>query len=199
MEVSKNEARESLAEIERIVDLTRRSIGRGCAAPLLILWGIIWVIGYSGTQFYPRYAGFLWLGLITIGSAFSWVAGVRFQTPVRSPSDAKIGFFWLILFGYAIVWLFLLGGNSLPKGEEWLRRHPLQSQQISAYFATIPMFAYVVGGLWLGRFFIYLGLIVTALTLVGYMFLPDWFNLWMAITGGGSLIIAGLFIRKFWR
>jgi hypothetical protein len=61
------------------------------------------------------------------------------------------------------------------------------------------MFGYLVMGLWLGRFFLWLGLLVTATTLVGYYFVSDYFFLWMALTGGGSLIAAGVFIRKFWR
>jgi hypothetical protein len=44
-----------------------------------------------------------------------------------------------------------------------------------------------------------MGLIVTALTIAGFFLLPAWFYLWMAIASGGSLILSGLFIRKFWR
>jgi hypothetical protein len=61
------------------------------------------------------------------------------------------------------------------------------------------MFGFVMFGLWVGRFFVWLGLLVTALILIGYRYSGDYFNLWMAITGGGALIVSGVFIRKFWK
>jgi hypothetical protein len=50
-----------------------------------------------------------------------------------------------------------------------------------------------------GRFFIILGAIVTALILAGYCWAGDYFFLWLAITCGGALIFSGAFIRKFWK
>jgi hypothetical protein len=40
--------------------------------------------------------------------------------------------------------------------------------------------------------------IITALALVGYFLLPGIFNLWMAILGGGGMIVLGLYIRSRW-
>jgi hypothetical protein len=197
--ISKSDAEGALAEINSVISQTQKAIAAGPAAPLLILWGLIWVIGYSITHFSPRSAGAAWMVLVFIGSASSWWAGVKIQSPVKSPNDWKIGVFWLVLFGYAFAWLVLLAPAGLPRGEEWMTRHPFNSKQIGAFFATIPMFAYVVGGLWLGRFFVWLGLLVTALTFVGYFLFNEYFHLWMAITGGGSLILAGVYVRKFWR
>jgi hypothetical protein len=157
------------------------------------------VIGYSATQFYPAYAGLAWMGLITIGGVSSWVVGMRNQSSIQSENGRRIGVFWLILFGYAAVWLLLLHPAKLPQGAEWAHYQPINDRQISAFFATVPMFAYVVGGLWFGRFFVWLGAVVTAMTLFGFYCLPQWFQLWMALTGGGSLIAAGLYIRKSWR
>jgi hypothetical protein len=65
--------------------------------------------------------------------------------------------------------------------------------------ATIPMFAYVVMGLWLDHFILWIGLAVTALTLVGLFFLQPYFWLWMAVTGGGMLLGTGLYIRYQWK
>ena len=197
--LSKSEAQAALDEISSVISTTQKAIASGPAAPLLIMWGVIWVIGYSVTQFSPQHAGLAWMGLVFAGSAASWWVGWKMQATVSSPNDWKIGVFWMVLFGYAIVWMFLLAPADLPKGEEWATKHPFLSKQIGAFFATIPMFAYVVGGLWFGSFFVWLGLIVTALTLGGYYFLEDYFSLWMALTGGGSLILAGLYVRKFWR
>jgi hypothetical protein len=39
---------------------------------------------------------------------------------------------------------------------------------------------------------------VVALALAGYFLVPAWFYLWMALLGGGVMIILGLFIRSRW-
>jgi hypothetical protein len=71
--------------------------------------------------------------------------------------------------------------------------------KLTAYFSIVPMFAFVLFGLWIGRFLVWIGLVVTALILLGYYFLPGYFYLWMAMTGGGTLLLSGIFIRKFWK
>ncbi len=43
-----------------------------------------------------------------------------------------------------------------------------------------------------------LGLVITALALIGYFFLPDIFYLWMAFLGGGGMIALGVYIRNRW-
>src|SRR5579883_815804 len=199
MNISKEEARESLDEIQSVIEKTRKAVAHGAASSMLIFWGLIWVVGYSGTQFFPQSAGYLWLGLITVGILGSWFFGMRQGPASRSANHGRIGAFWLILFAYAFLWLMLLWPQPLPAGMEWGHYQPLNDRQISAFLTTVPMFAYVVGGMWLGRFFIWLGALVTVLTLVGYFYLPSLFYVWMAITGGGSLIVAGLYIRKSWR
>lgn len=197
--ISKSEAQLALDEINSALDRTRKAIACGPAAPILMLWGLIWIIGYSITHFAPEQAGVAWMILVFTGALSSWWAGVKLQSPVKSPNDAKIGLFWLVLFAYAIAWLFLLAPDGLPRGQEWATQHPFTEKQIGAFFATVPMFAYVVGGLWLSRFFVWLGLFVTLLTFLGYYLLHDYFNLWMAFTGGGSLFVAGLYMRRNWR
>jgi len=39
---------------------------------------------------------------------------------------------------------------------------------------------------------------ISALALVGYFFVPDYFYLWMALLGGGTMIALGLYIQSRW-
>jgi hypothetical protein len=39
---------------------------------------------------------------------------------------------------------------------------------------------------------------ITALALAGYFLLPGFFYLWMAVLGGGGMIVLGLYIRWRW-
>lgn len=186
MEISPEEARESLHEIEQVIANTRRSIGRGQSSGILILWGVIWSIGYSASQFFPARSGLVWLPLVAVGVIFSfWHHPRKRQQIKRGPNDSRFGLFWLVLYLYIGIWTFLL--------------YPFNFAHMPAFIATVPMFAYVIGGMWLDRFFVWLGLGVTALAVAGVFLAPGWLNLWMAVTGGGSLIWAGLHVRRHWR
>jgi len=195
------EARAALAEVDRVLTQTRLAIAQGPSAPLLILWGVIWMIADLTTQFYPPAMQWLWLLLDLVGIFGSWWLATRHRVQVKRPSGWgwRIGAFWGILFFYSSLWLWLLVPGHWPQtAQQWNDFWPMY-KRISAYGHTIPMFAYVVGGLWLGRFFVWLGLLVTALVLIGFCYVPDYFFLWLAATGGGSLVISGVFIRKFWK
>ena len=198
MNVSKQEANESLGQIEAAITQTRRAIGQGATSTRLILWGVIWVLGYTCSQFAPKFAQTFWLCLVVVGMLASWLGCGRSPRNANSPKGARLGLFWLVLLTYAGFWFFLLHSDNRP-GQSLTHFDAMAGPQSGAFFATVAMFGYVVVGLWLGRFFIWLGATVTVLTAAGYFALPAWFCLWMAIVGGGSLIVAGLYIRRFWR
>ena len=106
------------------------------------------------------------------------------------PNMSKIGWFWVILVGYATLWAYILyPGAEVRDFADGMRR-------MSAFLTTIPMFAYTIGGLWFGRFYVFLGLIVTAFTMIGFLFMPEYFWLWMAAFGGGALFASGIYMKQ---
>ena len=58
------------------------------------------------------------------------------------------------------------------------------------------MLVYTIAGLWVGHAFVVIGLSITALTLIGYFFIGDTFDLWMAFVNGGGLMLSGLWMRR---
>jgi hypothetical protein len=44
--------------------------------------------------------------------------------------------------------------------------------------------------------FLYAGIALGALTLIGWFWLPHYFLPWMAAVGGGALILTGFWLRK---
>ncbi len=184
MNVSPQEAERSLGEIESITHRLRQCLAGSGAGVILVMWGVIWLIGYGCSQFYPQQSGLVWAPLCLGGGLASWIIGAR-SSPVRAPGAWRIGIFWLALFAYALLWLILLA--------------PASQKHLGAYIGTVPMFAYVVGGLWFGRFFTWLGLAVTGLIVLGVFAWPGWSDLWTGLAGGGSLVLAGFYIRRFWR
>ncbi len=184
MDVSKQTAEDLLDQVQQVTARTRKSIAASSASTLLILWGVIWILGFLSTQFWPKYAGWAWLVLDGVGIAATLIIA-RSKTPVKSSMDRRISLFWLFLIIYGNIWLALL----------W----PWNGNQIVAFGCTLIMFAYVVMGIFGDRFMLWLGLAVTALTLLGYFAFQEWLWVWMAAAGGGALAGTGLYIRYRWR
>lgn len=200
MEITKDEAKHALQEIDAARNLTRKSIAEGCSSGILILWGVIWALCYGVGQFIPAWSGKAWLIGAPFGGVASWLIGMRTQTVVKGPSDLKIGLAWVVTFIFALIWASLLLPTGIPQGMENIEStNALMNRKVGAYAATVPMYLYIIGGLWLGKFLVRLGILVTVLTLIAYWFSGPWFDLSMAIAGGGALIASGIFVRKFWR
>jgi len=198
MEIGKKEAEAALKEIASVSEKTKRAISTGPAPEILMLWGIVWLFGNGSAQFAPQFVGVVWPVLAVVGSIGSSWLGIRHARRITNidgtadPALKRIFWFWLVLFLYATVWIAILN----PAGGE--RSGATIARQVGAFFTTIPMFAYVVGGLWFGRFYIWLGLGVTLVTLVGLFGFPGYFWIGMAVFGGGALLLSGLHMRRTW-
>ena len=49
MEISKQQAQDSLNQIKDVAVQTRRKIASSSVGPILIIWGTIWFVAYLGT------------------------------------------------------------------------------------------------------------------------------------------------------
>lgn len=194
MDISIQEAEESLKEIQAVSAQTRKTLAASYASGLLILWGAIWVAAFVGTHFFVARAGQIWMILNAIGGVGTFLICRRqfhSANPTRIATSTKAGWrifwFWAVMFVYIGVWLSIL--------------KPRNGLQMNAFVCTACMFAYIVLGLWFESYFmVWLGLGVTAVTLVGLNLLPlSWYNLWMASAGGGAILGTGLYIRIFWK
>jgi hypothetical protein len=188
MNMTQQEAQASLSAVDDVMLQTRRAIASSYANPLLILWGALWVVAFTTTQFYYIYAFKIFMAMGVVGAAGTAIVVRLFhrQAPVKETSSPRIGrriaMFWILLLVYIAIWLFLL--------------NPSNGIQCNAFICTAMMFAYIVMGLWFdSRFMIVLALAVTAVTLAGYYFLRDYYCLWMALVGGGAIFGTGLYIR----
>lgn len=195
MDVSKEEAQKSLGQIQDTVQRTKKMVAYAGVDTIFIVWGVIWVLGYLSTHFLPLLCLWIWLVLVAAGFIISVIVGRR-SMPVRSPAGKRIAWFWLLLFFYVSLWIALLFPFIKVRGHE---QSQMFWRHMGAILATVPMFAYVVMGLWLAHFMIWIGLAVTALTFLGLFVIQPYFWLWMAAAGGGTLIGTGLFIRNRWR
>ena len=68
--------------------------------------------------------------------------------------------------------------------------------QIGAFIPLIYAALYTGMGLWLGQRYVVVGVTIFIATLVGFYFMQPYFAIWMAVVGGGSMILTGLWLRK---
>ena len=182
MSIDRDSASASLQEIDAVQRRTKEALVYFRSSSSLIYWGVLLVIGYVLTHFYPLRGNAIWL---TIGGA--GIAGSVVLHAVRRRAsgrrwDLRITYSMLVMIVFGLVWSIGMGHFG--------------GREMAAFWPTLFMFGYVVMGFWLGRFFTYCGLLVTALTIVGYYWLGDWFLLWMAVVSGGGMIAGGLWLRR---
>ncbi len=182
------EAREALALIEATTRKMRRVAAYGGMPYFLIIWGVVWFIGFAASHFVQPgpMVGWIWFVVDMLGFAATFSVAARLGRIMRFPLAATVGGFWLILVGYGV--LFILFAQ------------PRTDAQFSLLISLLVMFGYVVTGLlYRSPFLMGLGVLVTALMILGYISFPTLFNLWMAVMGGGSLMTAGVYILRTWR
>jgi len=180
MSLSSKEAAESLSDVERAARRSAQAFGYRKASPHLILWGLVWLVGYSATDLRPADAGPIWLALVATACAIGFLQ-------VRSDSSAGAKGSWRMLGLTAITCLFV--------GAIFATLGPVSGKQIGIFAPLLVGAIYAGMGLWLGLRFVVTGVAITALTLGGYFYLPEHFLLWMAFVTGGGLILAGVWFR----
>jgi hypothetical protein len=180
------QASQSLELINEAGRATRRAMARAGAGYQFIIWGIVWLFGYLGTQVLKGPAsGYLWLALDSFGVLASAYAVVRLSRRVRSPDAWKFGIFWMLLlaFGGLMMWTM------------W----PLTDEQYLLFVTLLISMGYALFGLWASTPLLIVGVAIGILAVLGWQFLPAYLGYWLAFTGGGGLIGAGLYILRAWQ
>ena len=189
MKISPSEAEEALAAVQTMTQKTRHSIASGSAYISLIITGVVWLIGFTATQFLtPPLIVWIWIVTSIAGSALATFMGIRTGRRVRIASSAvtgkRIAIFWALLtfFGAAIIAV----------------AQPTEGKQITLLIILLAMIGQMGMGLLLSFSATWWTVPVAAVALVGYFFALDWFFLWMGLLGGGVMIAVGLYIRYRW-
>ena len=182
MTLEPQDAAASLSEIASIERRTRRSIVYARSSASFILWGVLLALGYSVSHVAPQHARIVWLALVATGFAGTTALGWRRPTAAHGRWDRPMLYAQFVVYAYGWILIALA----------W----PLTPRQLDALMPTVFMLGFVLAGLWLGRFFVILGVAVTALTMAGFFWAGDLFRLWMAVVGGGGLIAGGLWLRR---
>ncbi len=181
--IDSQQASAALAEINETVRRVRQSRIYNLASLMLIMWGALVFAGYLGSFLLPRYAGYFWIALNVAGIAGSFaISAVGYpKTGVRT-FDFRMLIAFLLFFAFGFLCTTVLG--------------QFTPRQMGAFWPIYFMLLYIIAGLWVGHAFVAIGLGISALALVGYFLIGDWFDLWMAFVDGGGLMLGGLWMRR---
>jgi hypothetical protein len=182
MSIDSQQAASALSDIDTIVRRVRQSRIYNVASLIIIMWGALTFAGYLATYLSPRSGYYFWTAVYLTGIAGSFVVS-RFDQARKGVRifDVRIlaAFVLFIAFGIFCCWL----GHFMPR-------------QLGTFWPLYFMLVYTIAGLWIGYAFVAIGLGITALTLIGYFFVGDAFDLWMAVVNGGGLMLGGLWMRR---
>lgn len=190
MNVTREEAAEALTAIDRAGEKVWRLQGYRYGAPFFILWGLIWAFANSVTQFWPQYGNIVWPVSAGVGGIVSIVLGVaqgyRAFGRNRAPhAGGRVG--WRIGVTSLIMFVFIATLIAIAQ--------PESSRQGNAMVSVFFPFLYMAAGVWSGWRLFAIGFVTAAAILFGYVYVQEYFDLWMAVFGGGSLIAGGIWLR----
>ena len=176
MSLSPEQAAAALREIEETRQRSLELVVYRQGAPVLVLWGVIWIVGFASNAMWPTYAAIVWTVLTVLGAVASWLISRGGNPGQNLRYVASWAVFLLLFYG---------AGPILA---------PQTTSQRAALAALLVAAAYALAGIWWLQRYLWLGLALFAVTLFGFFFAP-WFDLWMAVMGGGGLILGGLWLR----
>ncbi|MCG3199533.1 MAG: hypothetical protein HUU16_15535 [Candidatus Omnitrophica bacterium] len=182
MEISRETAQESMRVIEQAVNRTRLARDWGWSDVILMVWGAVWIFAFLGNHFLPEMAWAFWMIGVSVGILGTVLVNLRMAERVQSEDSSRIGYFWYSLFLFVFLEIAVI--------------QPIESIQVNAFICLQIMLAYVVLGLWVdSKGLIALGGAITFFVLVGYFLLQPYYYLWMALTGGVTLLGSGIQAR----
>ena len=189
MNVTRDEAEQALKDIGKAASKVVELKGYHHGAPHFLVWGLVWLVANTITQFWPQYAGTAWMTCLAVGMVSSTVIGVLQSRRVRHGAaavDMNIGRKIGITSGIMFVFIFCLLTIAQPES----------SREANAMISILFPFLYMCAGLWAGWRLFPIGLVSAAAIMVGFHFIDEWFDLWMGVFAGGSLIAGGLWLRS---
>ena len=181
MPVTRAEAEASLKSINETEAHGHRLRRYRGAAPFFVIWGLVWMFGYAGTDFAPDGRAMIWGASVLVGSVLSIVAG-------RSVGGSATRSVWRSL---AISGLFAAFGGAMI-----VLLHGTEQRLVDAVIPMLFAAAYSMAGLFLGSRFLICGLVLGFGTLLAYSSATEHFGLVMAAVGGGVLLLTGLWLRS---
>lgn len=188
MVLTKDEAAAALADIQ---ETTRRGAtlrGYRIGGPILMLWGVIWMLGYLSMGLLPSHQwGWAWLVLDTIGIFGSILLSRPAEKAARA-AGVKAGDTTLKMIGGMIVALAFVMST-------FYVMRPTDPNAYLAFPGLLVGAIYAAVGVFSARRYLAIGAVMFALTLVGFYAFPEALAFWMASASVG-LFVSGVWLAR---
>jgi hypothetical protein len=111
------------------------------------------------------------------------IIALRRRGRPREERNFRLVWAMAALAAYGAVWSYLLGPV-------------VPGRLMYAFQPTLFLLGIFLAGLWVGRFFVILGVVGIALIAIGYVQSEPWLRLWMAAVESGTLIVGGIWLGR---
>ena len=179
MVVSRADASAALIDVAEAEARSATFRGYQSTAPHLIIWGVAWAVAYTISDLAPHWANPAWFAIVAVATLGDILA---------ARADRKTG------SGAVVAGLFVIVGIFI--GATFAVMAPTDPRQVGAFIPLVVAGGYAIMGLMNAPRLLILGGALALLTLFGFFALPSHFLLWMAVVGGGSLILGGVWLRQ---
>lgn len=181
MNISRDDALAALDDVERAEARSLDARVYRTGGLQLIGWGVVWMIGYGLEGLRPQWAGVTWPVLVLAGVVFSFVVA-----RLRRGKSRAVGWRWAVT-ALSVV-LFFWGTYTL---------FPVVPRaSADAFPALVLAFAYAVAGGWRFTRFLWIAAALFVLTMAGVFYMRSVIDIWLAVVGGGALVLGGAWLTR---
>ncbi len=184
MTLSKDEAGAQLAAIEDVVQRVKQSSIYRVSGEIAMMWGVVQFVQYGVVNALPpaRYP-WSWVAVDAVGVALNiWM--IRRALPARGANAglSKALTAFALFYGFGFVWTGLVGH--------------FDGRAEAVFWHTLFLFGYCLAGLGFGAGFLAIGVSLSALILLVYLFAGAWFWPLIALVSGFGYILCGFWMRR---
>jgi hypothetical protein len=179
--IPEQEAADALRDINQAQRRSAAAFHDRRTSPYLIVFGVMWVVGYTASYLSPRG----WLAWLVVVPAGKIVANKWIRSRQTTEGNFRDWQFWATP---AAVFFFIAGVYVMMPAQT--------SAQAGALFPMLIALWYTLEGIWHSTIRVGLvGVALGLLTVGGYIWLQPFFQLWLAVLGGGGLILGGIWLQ----
>jgi hypothetical protein len=179
--IDPNDAASALAAVDRTQRRAFELRGYAHAGDILIGWGLVWLVCNLTTYAVP---GIRWVWPVGVLVCTIWSAA---RGSAVGPAGARRPNLRVFATVATIVGLVMLV-SKIAGIHNFGQGNALASIFVAA--------AYVVQGIWTGRRFAWIGLVLAAMVYIGWFMDRGHLELWLGIGGGGAFVLTGLWLRR---
>jgi hypothetical protein len=106
----------------------------------------------------------------------------------RNYQQEQRAYGWRVPLSYAFTIIFVTSLFAVM----W----PMSGKQFHAFWGVFFGCAYAILGAWVGTRIAIVGVLLCALSLVGYFWIDTYYALFMGVVGGGAMILGGVWLQK---